>query len=139
MESKNLFGEMPREERYKAMQDICVKTDFQKVRRHYNEDEKAQIKDYVAGEMISLIDRKDEFSVIRKEFNEACKSTDKELRKNLGDLKRGYSENEEDVFLVDDQESGLMHHYDRDGVFLYSRALFPEERQTRTIELNKAS
>lgn len=135
--NENLMSNVPREQRYAALKEVCTKTTFEKVRRHYNDDEKNQIREHVANESIANMERKDEFAVVRKEFNEACKAVETELRKNLTDLKRGYSENEEDVFCVADQDGGVMRMYDRDGVFLYSRRLFPEERQTLVIDLHQ--
>lgn len=136
---KDLFQELPKEQRYEALKGIASKISSEKVRRHYTEDEKTQIKDHVATESIQLMERKDEFKEVAKQFRAACKVSETELRDALTRIKRGYSENDEDVFLVDDQESGVMTAYDRDGVFLYERPLYAEERQTRIVNLQKAS
>lgn len=136
-EPKNLLQDTPVEQRAALLKEMAVKVEFEKVKRHYNEDEKSQIKDAITEESIQLMDKQEEFKAIKKEFDKAIKANKDKLIIALKDVKRGYSENEEDVYLIDDQESGLMNVYDASGTHLYARKLFPEERQARIVSMAK--
>lgn len=136
---KDLLIDVPKEQRYAALKEMATKVVSESVKRHYTEDEKTQIKDYVATESIGLMDKEAEFAKIAKDFRDGIKGSKGELKDALTRLKRGFSQGEEDVFLMDDQDNNQMHAYDRDGCYLYSRPLSPDERQTNIIELNKAS
>lgn len=134
-EPKNLLQDVPVEQRAAMLKEMAVKVEFEKVKRHYNDDEKAQIKDSITEESIELMDKQEEFKAIKKEFDKAIKANKDHLVIALKDIKRGYSENEENVFLIDDQDAGVMNVYDASGTHLYARKLFPEERQTKIVEM----
>lgn len=129
----NLLQDIPKEQRFKHLGEMAVKTQTEKVRRQYSEDEILQMKDFVSEESISLLEKDEEFAAIKKEFNAAIKKFKDQIKDALKSLKRKYSEQEETVFLMDDQEAGLMHIYDQEGVFLYSRKLYADERQLTTL------
>jgi len=137
MVEKALFQNIPEEDRASALEGLAVKTENQKVRRHYTQDEKDQMKEYISSESIDLMDKDAEFSEIKKEFNKALKSYKEAIKNALTCLKKGYSENEELVYMIDDQENSLMNIYDKRGELILSRALYPEERQTRMINLSE--
>lgn len=133
MQNSNLLQEIPKEQRFKHLTEMAVKTQTEKVRRQYSEDELNQMKDFVSAESISLLDKDEEFAAIKKEFNAAIKKYREQIKGALKDLKRKFSENEETVFLIDDQEAGLMHIYDGEGIFQCSRKLYADERQLTTL------
>ena len=136
-DDKNLIQDIPLEERAEALKSMADKTEVDKVKRHYNQDEKSQIKDFVTEESVLIMETEEEFSTIKKDFQARLKAKKSEVIKALKDIKRGYSESEEPVFLISDQEQGLMNIYDKNGIYLSSRKLFPEERQTRILEMAK--
>jgi hypothetical protein len=136
---EDLFQDHSPEERIEAIKNIAVKTELQDIKNHYNEDEKNQIRGFVSEESISLMEQEEEFSVIKKEFSQKTKALKMQLKSALKDLKRGYTETNEQVFLVDDQDEGLMHIFDSKGKFLQSRKLYPDERQTTIINLQKTA
>lgn len=131
-----LFQNLPQEDRIEALKGLASKTEFQKVRRHYSEDEKQQMKDFISEEGITIMDQEEEFSKIKKEFSKAIKDNKAGVKDALVNLKRGYSENEEVVFMIDNQEEGEMNIYDSKGCLILSRPLFPEERQTKILGLS---
>jgi len=139
MENKkeNLLQDVPAEQRAEMLKTMATKTDTEKVRRPYSEDEKTQMREFVSDESINVMDRKEEFSVIRKTFNDALKAADKSIIDALKGIKKGYSENDEPVFLMDDQDAGEMNVYDVNGVYLYSRKLYADEKQTRIVDMTQ--
>jgi hypothetical protein len=137
---KQLFAEITNpEERKAAIASVAVKSELQKVRRHYSNDELAQMKEFISSESINLMDKREEFDAIKKEFNKAIKEYDMQIKGALKDVKRGFSDNDEEVFMVDDQDAGVMEIYDAKGELLSSRPLYANERQTKIVELNQAA
>lgn len=132
---KDLLQDVAEDKREQALAEMAKTSTFEKVKRHYDEDEKNQIREFVSTESINLMDKQEEFDAIKKEFNTAIKEAKKTVTSSLKDLKKGYSENDEKVFLIDDQENGMMNVYDTKGVHLYARKLYPEERQTTILEM----
>lgn len=126
---KNLLQDQNPEERKKALEEMADIKEMQNVRRYYSEDEKSQMKDYLATETISLLDQQEEFKEIKKEFNKAIDAHKKEIVKSSKELKRGFSESSETVFGIKDHERDMMDYFDERGNFLNSRRLLPEERQ----------
>ena len=49
----------------------------------------------------------------------------------LANIRSGYVEVNQQVYLYDNQETGMMEYYDAKGELVESRRLTPEERQTR--------
>jgi hypothetical protein len=138
MENKtDLFQDLTQEERLEALRQMATKTDSEPIRRVFSHDEKQQIKDSLAADSITLREKKKEFAAIQKEFSKAAKGFQDQIGMACDDLKRGYTENEEPVFLVDDQDEGMMHTYDQWGKYIKSRKLYPDERQTKILEMDQ--
>lgn len=129
--------DIPVAERAAMLKEMATKSEFQKVRRHYTQDERDQMKDFITSESISLMDAVEEFKKVQKEFNAAKKKLSTEITDALQRTKRGFSDNEEEVFMFDDQETGMMHIFDKNGLHISSRALYPDERQTRIVEMHR--
>lgn len=134
---KNLFAELSPEERASALREIAFGTSNEKVRRNFSTEQKQSQKDFVTAEGIKLMDLKKEFSDISKEFRANIKDYEDQIKETLTSAKIGYSEKEEVVYLIDDQDSGMMDIYDSEGNFVYSRKLHPEERQAKTVSMNR--
>lgn len=136
---EDLFQTLSQEERIEALRQMATKTDTQAIRRVFSHDERQQMKDSISENSIDLREKKKAFKVIQTEFNNAAKAFQKQIDCACDDLKRGYTENEEPVFLVDDQDEGMMHTYDQWGKYINSRKLYPDERQTKIVEMNQAA
>lgn len=140
MKKVNLFTDVPAEQREQMLRDMATKSNVEQVVRHYTDDEKQQMKDFVVENSISLKDQTEEFKAIAAEFNKAKKALSEDLNDALTRIKKGFSENEETVFLMADHDDNEMHVYDKFGEYLYSRKMRPEERQTKVIDMTaKAS
>jgi hypothetical protein len=123
------------EEKANYLSSMSFSTETEKVRRDIPEDEKQQMKDFVVEESTIVMEKTAEMKQIVKEFTEALKKNKEGLKDALTRLKKGYTENEERVFLIDDQDNGLMNIHDKDGKFLYSRKLRPNEKQARLLNV----
>jgi hypothetical protein len=117
--------------------DMAAKTEESNVRRHFTQDEKDQIKDYAVSEGIVLMEKKAEFSEIKKTFNKAIKDFETAVKGALTDIKRGYTDTLETVYLIPDHDNDVMDVYDHKGVYLSSRPMFPNERQIRVIDMTQ--
>lgn len=133
---ENKAQDVPLNERAQVLGGMCYKTDMQNVRRNYTPEQKREIKETIVQESLTNRTKKAEFDIIAKEFNKVYKDNGKKIGQNLDDLKRGYSENDEQVYLFDDQERGMMDAYDADGNYLSSRPLYKDEQQTKILEMN---
>jgi len=133
---KNLFADSAPEEREAMLKEMATKTELQSVRRFYSEDEKGQMKDYLSTETIGLLEQKEQFAEIKKEFNKVIATHNKEIVKVAKDLKKGYSEQSENVYGVADHERDMMDFYDTRGEYLNSRRLLPEERQVTILQMD---
>ena len=138
-EDKNLFNNVPLEQREEMLLGMATKTETEKVKRHYSDDEKSQIREFATEESIQLMDKEEAFSEVKKAHNTEVKAHNKEIIKALKDVKRGFSESEEKVYLIADHENGTMDVHDKFGEFLYSRKLFPDERQTTILEMKSGT
>lgn len=132
---ENKLQDVPREQRAEMLKDMADKQNLEKVKRHYTEDEKNQMKDFISEQSIVVMDQENEFKKISSSFRSAIKEHKASVTDALVNIKQGYSENEEKVFMFADQEAGQMDVFDMFGEFLYSRKLLPEERQTKVFEL----
>lgn len=135
MSKKNLFVDDAPEKREEMLKGMADKTDLQPVRRFYTEDESHQMKDFLSTETIQLLDQKDEFAAIKKEFNKAIKAHNEQIVGVAKDLKRGFSEATETVYGIADHENDMMDFYDSKGNYINSRRLLPSEHQTKMLSL----
>lgn len=135
MKKENLFSEVPADERMERIQAIAYSSENEPVRRKYSEETIQETKDFVVSESTVIMESTAEMKQIVKEFKDALKKNKEAVHDALVTLKRGYSENQEPVFLIDDQEEGMMNVYDKFGEFLYSRKLRPDEKQTRVLSM----
>lgn len=135
MKKENLFSDVPAYERTERIKAIAYSSTTEPVRRKYSEETIQETKDFVVSESTVIMENTAEMKRIAKEFSDALKKNKEAVHDALKTLKRGYSENEETLFLIDDQEEGMMNVYDVFGEFQYSRKLRPEEKQTRVLSM----
>ena len=65
------------------------------------------------------------------------KPAEERVTSNTKNLRLGYSENLEQVFLLDDQEDGVMRTFDAEGKFVSERKLTPKEKQLSVVSVNR--
>lgn len=136
---KNLFQELPETERELALKENCTKVERNyKVQRHFTKDELDGLRETVADDSILISELKDKIKLITAPITEEIKTKAVALKENLKLVKQKYEESEEDVYLIADHTTNMMHYYDAKGELVNSRRLLPHERQTRLVDMNKS-
>ncbi|MBC7486062.1 MAG: hypothetical protein H7282_04865 [Cytophagaceae bacterium] len=126
-----ILEELPIEEREQGLRDICCGHEVQDYKREFNEEEITDMsKFYVqksTAQSRSVVQKKAVIDSLKSEL----KIAQKELDKMLSIISTGHEVVQGEVYMIDDQESGMMGYYDPTGKLISSRRLRPEERQLR--------
>lgn len=133
MEQKFLKTEQ-RSVRVQALKDNAEKTEEFTYPKALGADDLSFLKDNLVKDSVSLSKLEEE----RKEFLTQLKSKVKPLKQEvavtLGKLRTKVEEVTEVVYLLADQEEGMMGYYNADGNLVYQRVLLAEERQFRIVD-----
>lgn len=119
------------------VKDLAVKSENRVVQIPFSDSEREKLRDDFLQNSLRLNKIKAEFQEIASGYREQIKQQSKTTSSNLTDLSRNYRESEEDVFLIDDQEKGVMMHYRVDGTPLFERPLRPDERQGNIFSITE--
>jgi hypothetical protein len=134
-----IFQTVPVGRERETMIDVNARgVEEMKVAQYYTQEELAAMRaDYVQKqtEIAQLIEQLDK---VKSEINGKLKPLTKDTQYALEQIRRGYVDVEEKVYLYDDQREGLMKYYNRLGELVYSRPLAPTERQTNVISMARA-
>lgn len=130
MESK-LFQELPENEREAMLEGNAHYTETMPVQKFFTPEDMTDMRREAADNQIKII-RANE--VLRK-AQEAHKT---ETKQPISDntylhtcLRHGFVEVEQQVYWIADWDNRMMICYDRFGVFIKSRRMLPDERQTK--------
>lgn len=133
-----ITGKTP-EEVAQLLRDTCIRTERANVKRYFQPEELDQFR----VDLSKLSIKRDDLEVKLKAQAQPLKleigQCTKEIKQHLQDLRKEYTEQEEEVFLIDDQDNGEMIIYSSTGSVVETRRLLPNERQTRIRDINKAS
>ena len=136
MEQQFLQNESPKV-RLQALKDSAEKVETFTYPKQLTDDELSLLKDEMVKDSVKLAKLEDE----KKEFSTSHKSKVKPLKQSfsitLNKLRSKVDEVTEEVYLLADQEEGLMGYYNADGKLVHVRVLKPEERQHRIIDISK--
>jgi Pyruvate/2-oxoacid:ferredoxin oxidoreductase gamma subunit len=94
-----------------------------------SESETSLAKDNLVQNSIKLSALQEELARVSEAIKIEIKKTKLDIKANLIDLRNGYVESEEECFLIDNQEDGVMEYYTEKGDMVFSRPLRPDERQ----------
>lgn len=126
-----MFEDYPENEREVMLEANCVRPEEKPVKQYFDLSELTEMRKQFSDNAI-LIRKANE--VLKKakdanaiEIKDPTKNNDK-LRECI---RAGFVEVNQQVYLFDDQDNGVMNTYDSKGNFIESRRLTPEERQTR--------
>ncbi len=127
----DLFQDLPVEARPQALKDNAYKSEEMTINRPYTPEQLINFKDDLSSEMIALNEHEVALKKIKDEYKAKMKPYELKKRVLLKSLKLKHEESFEEVYLLDDQEKGIMNIYDAEGKFLQTRKLYPDERQTK--------
>jgi len=128
---KQILKDENRLNRKQILIDSCVKKESFTYPKQFASEELDFKKDELTQHCMRLSKLKDEKKEISKQFNADIKATTALLSSTLNSLRTGQEEVTEDVYLLDDQESGKMGYYNKLGELVYERPLMSEEKQLR--------
>jgi len=132
MEQQFLQG-VSKQERLQALKDSAERTELMNYPKALSEVDLDYLKNELVNDSVKLA----KLEEARKEFLTGHKAKVKPLKQNVGlslvRIRSKVEEVEEEVFLLADQEEGMMGYYNADGNLVYQRVLLPDERQIRIV------
>lgn len=126
-----LFQDTPINEREAMLEANCLRPEEKLVKKHYAAEEVVEMRKQFLENNIVIKKAGEILSVAKSIFNETVASPVKDNVYLLANVRSGFVEVNQQVYLFDDQEKGMMNTYDATGELIESRRLTPEERQTR--------
>lgn len=134
---KTMFDDVPVEERQKMLFDNCQQPEVQPIRKKFTVEEIADFKERQVGIAITLQveeNKKNEFMEEYRKVTKEPKLIQKEL---LHHIRTGFIEQETELYTFDNQAEGVMEYYDEKGELVYERPLYPREKQTSILTVEK--
>lgn len=135
MESKLFQDAKEGAERIAMLDANCKKTIEAPVKRYYTADELQQMQKEFAEDRVILMRKEEELRKHNAEAKAEMKPIYERSGYVLAQIRAGFVETNQPVFLFDDQEEGMMHTFDQNGELIESRKLRPEEKQTNVISM----
>ena len=135
---KNLYQDLPPEERLTKLQALCYTTEKTTILHHYSDEELIAFSKNVANKSTALDKIEREKKEMMAIFDEQIKPLKSEIKGQLDCIIEGSQKVPAEVYLIDDQENGVMETFDAQGNFLGSRRLFPQEKQTLVVRVAPA-
>lgn len=136
MEKQFLAG-VSRKERIQMLTDNAERVELFTYPRPLDDSEMRKLKDETVQhhiELAKLEEVKKEFMADHKAEVDPLKM---KVKEKLQKIRSRNEEVEEQVYLLADQEEGMMGYYNADGVLVYQRSLSPDERQFRIVDDSK--
>ncbi len=131
-------GKSP-EEIVQMLKDNAVRTEEQMVKRFFTEEELSDMRIELTEASIERHDQQEKLKEVSKDAKDSIKGLTATVNTNLKHLKNKFVSQMEEVYLLDDQDAGIMYTYSTTGDIIESRKLLPKEKQTRIININKTA
>lgn len=132
-----IFPDLSPEQLYETLTMQAYKVEKQTVKKRFTPEELTDLKNELAENTVQIEDAEQDIKDIIEPIKVKLKEL-KGLRKHLaGKVRKGFDENIEDVFMMDDQENNLMYEYDCEGNLINTRKLSPSEKQASIRSLNQ--
>lgn len=133
MEKQFLQG-VPKKERIQTLKDNAERMESFIYHKPLSEAELTHLKDESAQHHIEL----EKLEEAKKDFMDGHKATvnpiKTEVKGKLQKIRTRHEEVQEDVYLLADQDEGMMGYYNADGMLVNQRTLLPDERQFRIVD-----
>jgi hypothetical protein len=134
-----LFADVPAGAQREEMLDAnALRSEKRMIKRPYSEIEKDNMRRELVRDLTQLQKLDEEFRALKKKYDDEMAPLKTNVKKLTTNLRTGYIEVNEDVYLYDYQEAGQMAIYDRNGELIETRRLMPDERQTNIISMNRS-
>ena len=136
---ETIFQDKTPSERLQLLRENAATVEKQSVKVMFTEDELAEMKHNLSDISILENELKEELKEVSSDLKAKIKSEREQIKGLLTYLKNKYILQTQEVYLMDDQDAGLMNTYNAEGMLIESRKLRPSERQTRIKSLNKTA
>lgn len=133
---KQLFQNYSDAERIQMLSDNAERKEEFQYPRELASDEILELKDNLSDESIRLSKLDEKRKEAMAEFKNEMKPIKTEVARILRLLRTRNEEVEEKVYLIADQDEGMMGYYNSKGQLVHSRLLRGEEKQLRIISNN---
>ncbi len=128
---EKLYQDTPDNEREAMLEANCVRPEEKMVKRHFTHTEITDQRKQFLDNCVIIRRAVEKLNIAKDIFKQETSGVSNENEYLLNNIRSGFVEMKQQVYLFDDQEKGVMNYYDSRGEFLESRRLTPEERQTR--------
>lgn len=126
---KKLFSDASPEERRQALHDNAEKIVTMEYNRDFTDDEIKEFKDKLSDSLIAQHKLEKELKDIKAEYAEEIKPLKREVAAMAENIRNRFERIEGECFQMNDQEEGVAEFYSPDGYLIFSRGLYPDERQ----------
>lgn len=134
---KDLFQEISDlEKRKELLRDNAYRSELMEVTRKYTPEELEKFKANLATNSVEVNKEQERLKELTDQAKARMKPMQQEIKDATKALRMKSWKNKEDVFLMDDQERGVMDIFDGEGNYLHSRRLYEDERQNKMFTLN---
>lgn len=135
MESK-IFQEYSLAEREAVIEANSYNQEEMPIQKHFNEDEINEMRKNHVNNAIAIKRKMEEFKKFKMEIDAFIKPLADENTYLLANVRAGYVEVTQQVYLFEDHENGMMNYYDNTGELVHSRRMLPHEKQTKIKQAN---
>lgn len=130
MEAK-IFQDTPIAEREAIITANASSQEEMPIQKHFTEEEINEKRRLHINNAIAIKKKMEEFKLFKQGIDEFIKPLAEENAYLLANVRAGYVEVNQQVYLFEDHENGMMNYYDNIGDLVHSRRMLPHERQTR--------
>jgi hypothetical protein len=138
MESQSPFKNLPPAERLNMLRDnaYAIK-EGEMYQKPLSEEEKHEYQKKLLETTLSIQKDSEKLKEIRKEYKERIKKNETLRNESAQAVQFGSVLKNGTVYLMDDQEGGMMEMYAEDGTPLGKRPLLPDERQLSFMSVKR--
>jgi hypothetical protein len=127
---KFIYADVPETDREAMLESMCKATEEKLVKKHFTPEEITEFRKNLSDNHVLIRKAIEALNEAKKVYNDAVNEPIKENLKLVNNIRCGFVEINQQVYLFPDYELSTMNYYDRHGEFLQSRRLLPEEMQT---------
>jgi len=135
MQSK-IFQDTPIAEREAMIEANAHSSEVMPVQKHFTEEQINDMRRTHVANAIAIKKKMEEFKKMKAEIDAFIKPLADENNYLLANVRAGYVEVEQQVYLFEDHDNGMMLYYDNQGELVHSRRMLPHERQHRIKQTN---
>lgn len=138
MQNKLFPDSLSKSERIQNLEAMAYAIEEGKYFKKLSAEEIDQKREIFTENVIQISDLNDKKKELINEIKNEIKPLSVENKSLMESIRTKQEEVEGKIYLVDDQENGMMHSYDEMGELINSRRLRPNEKQTSIFSISKA-